>query len=109
MTDETCLQYLFTLRYPHVRCPACKRSNQYYRHASKQCFTCACGRDHIYPRKGTIFESSTLPLPVWFEAIELLYQSKNRISIRKLQKTLDINFATAKKMKISITALLPSE
>lgn len=108
-TDDACLAYLFALRFPEVQCRICRRRNKYYRHSSKQCYTCMCGRDHIYPKKGTIFEGSSVSLLTWFQAMLLLYQSRNRMPVWQLQKSLQVNYATAKKMRARITAMLPSE
>ncbi len=105
-SEEECLQYLFDLRFPRAQCPECGRKNSYHRHAKKQCFTCNCGKSHVFPRKGTIFGSSHLPLLTWIHAVFLLTRSRKNITIQQLARYLNIAYPTAWRMKTMIEDLL---
>ena len=97
-TNDDCLQYLFALRYPSPTCPACGRVSCFYRHRAKQCFTCACGRHHIYPRQRTIFAQSPIPLPVWFDAVCVVIADGERPPLTVLAKKWNVSYATAWRM-----------
>lgn len=105
-SEDQCVQYLFELRFPHVRCPACGRKNAYHRQSKKQCFTCNCGKSHIFPRKGTIFGASHLPLLTWIHCIFLLTRTKKNITNHALAKQLNISYPTAWRMKTMIMDVL---
>jgi len=105
-SEDQCLQHLFTLRFPSVRCAACGRKNAYHRQSKKQCFTCNCGKSHIFPRKGTIFGSSHLPLLTWIHCIFLLTRPKKSITIHELANHLNIAYPTAWRMKTTIVDLI---
>lgn len=104
--EDQCLQRLFELRFPRVRCPECGRRNSYHRQIKKQCFTCNCGKSHIFPRKGTIFGASHLPLLTWIHGIFLLTKSTKDITIRELANDLNIAYPTAWRMKTMIVDIL---
>jgi transposase len=108
-SEDECLQYLFDLRFARVRCSECERENSYHRHSEKQCFTCNCGKSHIFPRKGTIFRSSHLPLLTWIHAIFLLTRSKKDVTIHQLADLLNIAYPTAWRMKTMIVDLLGND
>lgn len=99
--EEECLAFLFHLRFPSICCTRCGRINAYHKHPTKPCYTCNCGRSHVFPMKGTIFENSRVALPIWFRAFSLLYASPN-LTIRALQLSLGVTFATAWRMKQKI-------
>lgn len=106
-SEDRCLQYLFDLRFPHARCPKCGRKNAYHRTRNKQCFTCRCGKSHLFPRKGTMFGSSHLPLLTWIHCIFLLTRSKKKdVTIHALAGLLNIAYPTAWRMKTKITKRL---
>lgn len=95
--EEECLAFLFHLRFPSARCTRCGRMNAYHKHPTKPCYTCNCGRSHIFPMKGTIFENSRVALPIWFRAFSLLYSHPN-LTIQALQRSLGVTYATAWRM-----------
>lgn len=108
-TQDQCLQYLFKLRYPASQCPKCHRKNAYHRHPTKLCFTCNCGRSHIFPCKGTIFGNSPLPLTKWFYAIYLLCTERDGISVKELERRIDTTYPTAWRMAKKIRRVLPKD
>ena len=97
-TNDACLEYLFVLRFPDVTCRRCGRKNAYHRRPTKACFTCNCGRSQIYPRKGTLFEHSPLPLTKWFYALFLLWSEKGDLTAVELQREIHVTYTTAWKM-----------
>ena len=109
-TNDQCLQYLFKLRYKDAACPKCGRkgSQAFHRHIKKQCYTCNCGRYHLYPRKGTIFERSQVPLPKWFKGISLMCREPSGVTCQELQKKLGISYRSAWRMKRKLLSVKPS-
>lgn len=95
--EDECLAFLFRLRFPSAHCPHCGRLNAYHKHSTKPCYTCNCGRSHIFPMKGTIFENSRAALPLWFRAFSLLHNDPN-LTIQALQQSLGVTYATAWRM-----------
>ena len=96
-TDDRCLHYVFTARFGAVRCPKCGRANAYHRHKAKQCYTCSCGRSHIYPKKGTLFESSHVPLSLWFRAIFLIARQP-AVTSKEVERRTGVTYPTAWRM-----------
>lgn len=72
MDSKECFQYIFDLKYAGVSCPVCKRSGAFYFSQARKCFICSCGRYSIFPRKGTLFDQSRIPLPKWILFLEKL-------------------------------------
>ena len=104
-TNDVCLEFLFALRFPAVVCSHCTRKNAYHRARNHGRYTCNCGRSQIYPRKGTLFENSPLPLTMWFYALFLLWKTRGEITARELQRKLDVSYSTAwRMMKCMISA-----
>jgi transposase-like protein len=113
-TDEQCLQYIQTMRWPDgiVRCPTCgdKNVKRYERPAPNPkarrsetrkkdkanrrlwfyiCLNADC-RQQFSPTSGTLFSDTHLPLIVWFQAITLMLNAKKGISAKQLQRDLGI-------------------
>jgi hypothetical protein len=97
-TNDECLTYLYT-RFKDTECRACGRTGSFHRHRAKACYTCNCGQVHIYPQKGTLFESSALPLTKWFEAIMLVAANPQKITGKQLERELKIAYPTAWRLK----------
>ncbi len=105
-SEDQCLQRLFDLRFAKIRCPQCGRKNAYHRNSKKQCFSCNCGRSHLFPRKGTIFGSSHLPLLTWIHGIFLLTGSAKGMTVHTLASRLNIAYPSAWRMKRMIADVL---
>jgi transposase-like protein len=58
----------------------------------KKCYAC---RKQFTVRVGTVFESSHVPLRVWFQAAFLMCSSKKGISSNQLHRTLGVTLKTA--------------
>lgn len=104
--DDACLQFLFDKRCRDIKCSQCERHNALHRHSVKQCWTCTCGRLHVYPRKGTPFERSALPLSAWFYALYLV--SCREPSAKDVERALGVTYATAWKMTTRLRRLRDS-
>ena len=105
--SELCIQHLFESRFLKAICPKCGRENAYHRHINKQCYTCTCGKHHIYPRTDTIFEKSSIPLTKWFYAIFVMCRTTRRTSAKHLQEKLRVSYTTAWRMIKQIRASMP--
>ena len=108
-TEDDCLQYLFQVRFPQPSCRRCRRkgSCHFHKHAGKSCYTCTCGRYSVYPRAGTIFTNSPLPLIAWFHAVFFMTRSEQGISARELQRHLKVTYTTAWRVARRIRPLIP--
>lgn len=88
--NEACLQFLFNQRFKNATCPRCGQVGKFHRNPLNQCYTCTCGRTHIFPRTGTIFYKSKIDLHKWFLALYLIANAQNGITIKELQRQVGI-------------------
>ena len=72
--------------------PSKKNPEGVVRHGLKKCGHC---RGQFTARVGTVFESSHLPLHLWFQAAHLLCSSKKGISSHQLHRVLKITYQAA--------------
>ena len=104
-TDEQCLAYLETMRWPKgVRCPICgakevskitrKTETKNKRGQLYQCLEPTC-KQQFSATSGTIFHDSHLPLQKWFMAIALMIDAKKGMSALQLKRHLGCNYRTA--------------
>jgi len=96
-TDAQCAQALEQSRWPEgFRCPHCQHAAHYViqgrRHKLFQCKACHRQTSLIV---GTLFQSSHLPLSVWFLAIYLISEAKTGISALALKRKLGVSYPTA--------------
>ena len=97
--EEKCFEALFKLRWPNgFICPNCGHDKSCHLNTRKlrQCYRCHRQTSII---AGTIFESSKLPLTIWFQAIYLLTQTKKGVSAMQLHRQLGISYNAAWRMK----------
>src|SRR5436309_4672203 len=64
-----------------------------------------CGH-HVYPLAGTIFEKSTTPLRIWFQAMYLMGSTRCGISAKQIQRETGVTYKTAWRMFKQIRSLL---
>src|SRR4051812_36512329 len=99
-TDEQCLAFLETMRWPEgVRCPDCgwKEISIIQRDTSKknkrgklyQCLNDTCKRQ-FSTTSGTIFADSHLPLNKWFLAVALIVDAKKGLSASQMKAHLGL-------------------
>lgn len=94
--DDTCLEYIFKMKYPNAK---------YYRVKGRKTYADSKG-NQIYPLKGTIFENSSTPLTSWFYAIFLFASSKNGVSAMELQRQLGTTYKCAWRIAKKIRELM---
>lgn len=98
-SEEQCRQRLFKARWPAgYNCPICGH-NVYSFISTRQLYQCCKCRHQCSITSGTIFDSSKLPLTVWFLGIFLVTQSKEGMSALNLRRLLGISINAALKMK----------
>lgn len=117
-TQDQCMAELVRLRWPAgVRCPRCK-SEKVWKLASRKwnwlCKQCTKSGYRFSPLVGTVFENTNYPLPVWFEVIYLICQSKKGMSALQIQRMLAENgmrtaYKTAFYMCHRVRAMLTTE
>ena len=97
-SEEKCWEQLVGWRWPSgFQCPHCE-STKYCLVGPRKLFQ--CGRCHAQTSvtAGTIFDSTKLPLKIWFRAMYHLTQSKTGISSLELGRRLGVSQPTAWKM-----------
>ena len=96
-SQERCVEYLTSLRWSDgvVTCVHCNSDKCYTLKGATKRYKCASCRKQFSATKGTIFESSTMPLQKWFIAIYLLTSHKKGISSLQLSKDLGITQKSA--------------
>src|SRR6266851_4276135 len=91
-TQDQCMAELVRLRWPNgARCPRCS-SEKVWKLASRKwnwlCKQCTKSGYRFSPLVGTVFENTNYPLPIWFEVIYLICQSKKGMSALQIQRML---------------------
>src|SRR6266851_2355125 len=94
-TQDQCMAELVRLRWPNgARCPRCS-SEKVWKLASRKwnwlCKQCTKSGYRFSPLVGTVFENTNYPLPIWFEVIYLICQSKKGMSALQIQRMLKEN------------------
>lgn len=88
-TEQDCINYLISLRWPNgFVCPQCG-SIRYWK-KSKGRFECQDCHKETTIINDTIFHKTTKPLLIWFHAIWWIVAQKNGVSAKGLQKILGL-------------------
>ena len=88
-SDEACRQYLMKLRWPEgFLCPRCGAGRAWA--SSRGRLVCAACRHQASVTAGTIFQSTRLPLRLWFRAMWHVTSQKQGASAIGLQRVLGI-------------------
>lgn len=98
-TEDQCFDALYAWRWPEgFKCPSCGHDQccQLTSRKLQQCNRC---HHQTSVTAGTIFESTKLPLTLWFQAIFLMTQDKKGVSAMKLHRYLGISYNAAWRMK----------
>lgn len=109
-TQDACLELLVSLRWPDgVRCPRCNNEKVFKVRNRAWNWVCKSGKEtanqetgevwichkkngyRFSPLVGTVFENTNYPLPIWFEVIYLICQSKKGMSALQVQRMLKEN------------------
>lgn len=98
-TKEKCHDALFQLRWPDsFVCPVCGNMT-YCEIKSRKVFQCHRCHQQTSLTAGTIFQSTHLPLTIWFLSIYLLTQNKNGISVLELSRQIGVSCNAAWRIK----------
>lgn len=98
-TEEQCEEALRQWRWPDgFVCPRCQHDRAYDLSTRAQ-YECTKCHTQTSLTAGTIFQSTKLPLTLWFRTIYHLTQSKNGVSILELSRRLGVSYNTAWKLK----------
>lgn len=98
-TEDSCLEYVWKLKYGEVV--------GYHRVIGRKAYVHSSGKQ-IYPLVGTIFEKTTTSLRSWFLAIYFFSQSENGISAKELQRKLGVTYKCAWRIAKSIRFVIIS-
>lgn len=107
-TDDACLEQVKEQRFPGgmAICEKCEGPRKHYRVAGRTAYACPTCGNHIYPLAGTIFEKSTTPLRIWFQAMYLMGSTRCGISAKQIQRETGVTYKTAWRMFRQIRSLL---
>src|SRR5271170_561426 len=108
-TQDKCMALLVNLRWPDgVSCPRCGNKKVFAVKHRAWNWVCKSGAESVDKQTGevkickkqgyrfsalvgTVFENTNYPLPVWFEVIYLICQSKKGMSAMQVQRMLQEN------------------
>jgi transposase len=102
--DEACLEAIFDAL--HTR--QCSCSGFYAQLKGRRQFQCSKCRFQIAPQIGTIFEKSSTPLKLWFQALLMFSNAKSGLSAKYLERELNVTYKTAWRMLSLIRKALGS-
>ena len=98
-TEEQCFDALTNWRWPDgFRCSLCHH-DKYCQLKNRKLFQCNRCHHQTSVTAGTIFESTKLPLTIWFQGIFFITQDKKGISTMELHRHLGISYNAAWRMK----------
>src|SRR5665213_4365849 len=97
-SDDDCLTHVMEVRFGkrHV-CPRCRVHSSFHKLSGYRAFSCARCGFHVFPCSGTLLHGSSKPLQLWFYAIYAYLQGQT-VATTELQKTLGVNYRTARRM-----------
>lgn len=100
-TEAQCETALEETRWPDgFVCPECGgREHSLVHRGGEKLWQCSACRKQTSLTAGTIFESTRLPLRLWFLGIYHLTQPKNNVSALELKRLLGISYKAAWRMK----------
>jgi len=88
-TEESCIDYLISLRWPDgFKCPIC--GSQEMRRTTRGLFECRKCYRQTSVTAGTLFHDTRKPLRLWFEAMWHITNQKYGANALGLQRTLDL-------------------
>lgn len=100
-TEAQCEAALEQARWPNgFACPDCGEHRHALVHRDGQkLWQCSACRKQTSLTAGTVFESTRLPLHLWFLGIYHLTQPKNNVSALELKRLLGVSYKAAWRMK----------
>jgi len=104
--EDKCRALVVAWRWPDgFVCPKCS-GRAHCVVGPRQLFQCNACRRQTSPMAGTIFNSTKLPLPIWFRAMYLITQTKQGISTIELGRRLGVTQTTAWKIKTKLVEVM---
>ena len=104
--EEQCRSLVVAWRWQEgFRCPKCG-GQEHCIVGPRRLFQCNACRRQTSPMAGTIFNSTKLPLTVWFRAMYLVTQTKQGISSIELGRRLGVTQTTAWKIKTKLAEVM---
>jgi transposase-like protein len=104
--DLDAIMYFEHLRWGDaVRCAYCNTIKVSKRQSDKR-FHCSQCRKTFSITTGTYLHSSKLPLRIWMQALSMLSDNDNRLSIKQLQHGLQISYTTAWRIRHEIKSIM---
>lgn len=98
-TEERCFHALFRWRWPNgFLCPHCGH-DRYCQLTHRQLLQCNRCRRQTSVTAGSVFDSTKLPLTVWFHGLYLLTRETKPISAMALHRQLGISYNAAWRLK----------
>lgn len=96
-SETQCETALEQARWPEgFNCPACgSAAHGKLRVGNRKLFQCHACRHQTSLLVGTLFQSTKLPLTLWFLAIYLISQAKTGLSALALKRSLGVSYPTA--------------
>jgi transposase-like protein len=96
-TEIQCEAAVEKSKWPQgFRCLKCGCDHAYvYRKKTVKVFQCRACRKQVTLTEGTIFQSTKLSLIQWFQAMYLMTQNKNNVSILELKRHIGIGYKSA--------------
>jgi hypothetical protein len=100
-TEEQCQDALEQARWPNgFICPNCgEHKHSLVHHGNLKLRQCTACRKQTSLTAGTIFESTRLPLRLWFLGIYHLTQPKNNVSALELKRLLGVSYKASWRLK----------
>ena len=107
-TEAQCEVELEQARWPQsFVCPCCGHTAaSVFRVGSHPTFQCKACRHQTSLTAGTLFESTKLPLTLWFLAIYLISQAKTGLSALALKRLLGVSYPTAWLLQHKLMAVM---
>lgn len=105
-TEALCLAAVERMRWPDgFVCPECGHDDA-HRLERRGLFQCALCRVQISLTARTIFDSTKLPLTIWFRAMYHLTASKNGVSALELSRRLGVSYRSAWLLKHKLAEVM---
>jgi transposase-like protein len=108
-TEVQCEAELEQARWPQgFVCPCCAHTgHSVFKAGSHKTFQCQACRHQTSLIAGTVFQSTRLPLTVWFLAIYLISQAKTGLSSLALKRHLGVSYPTARLIQRKLKDAMP--
>ena len=88
--EEDCFNWLFSIRWSHgFLCPRCE-GKKYFKISTRGLYKCQNCNYQVSLTAGTIFHKTKTPLLKWFLLIYRMAVSKTGVSIKEMQRELEI-------------------